>query len=141
MRLVPSPTLTVDDQSNGSLEGGTLALITRPTLRLARQRLREHLTTHGLDPDDACLILSELASNSLLHAGDTAAIAWHLHGNRLRIGVADASALGLAVIEETCTREGGRGLLLVEQLAHRWGVRPLGPLGKECWVELHLKAT
>jgi hypothetical protein len=52
-----------------------------------------------------------------LHGGETAAVAWRLCGDRLRIGVADGAAPGLGVIQENCTREGGRGLLLAEQLA------------------------
>jgi anti-sigma regulatory factor (Ser/Thr protein kinase) len=141
MRLVPFPTSTVDGQSAGSGEGVFLALVARSTLRMVRHRLRDHLTSLGLDPDDACLLLSELAGNALLHGGETAAVAWRLCGDRLRIGVADGTALGLGVIQENCAREGGRGLLLVDQLAEEWGVRPLGALGKEAWCELQVKAT
>ncbi|MEU8867613.1 ATP-binding protein [Streptomyces umbrinus] len=34
--------------------------------------------------------------------------------------------------------EGGRGLLLVQALATRWGVRPYPPSGKTVWCELDL---
>ncbi|TQF01193.1 ATP-binding protein [Kitasatospora acidiphila] len=141
MRLVPFQASIVDGQSDGSGGGIVLALVSRSTLRLARHRLRDHLTSFGLDPDDACLILSELAGNALLHGGETAAVAWCLCGDRLHIGVADGSALGLAVIQENCAREGGRGLLLVDQLAKEWGVRPLGALGKAAWCELQVRAA
>jgi anti-sigma regulatory factor (Ser/Thr protein kinase) len=141
MRLVPFPTATVDGQFDDSGGGVFLALVARSTLRLVRHRLRDHLTSMGLDPDDACLLLSELAGNALLHGGETAAVSWRLCGDRLHIGVADGAALGLAVIRESCSREGGRGLLLVEQLAKEWGVRPLGALGKVAWCELQVKAA
>ncbi|TQF05877.1 ATP-binding protein [Kitasatospora acidiphila] len=135
------PTATVDHQADATGEGGLLALVVRSTLRTARHRLRDHLTAHGLASDDACLVLSELVGNSLLHGGETAAVAWRLCGDRLHIGVADAAAHSLPVIEDACTREGGRGLLLVDQLTEAWGVRPLGALGKETWCRLPVKAA
>ncbi|MGC0312154.1 ATP-binding protein [Kitasatospora acidiphila] len=141
MRLIPVPTPTVDDPSVTAADDPLLALVVGATLRAARHRLRDHLTSLGLDPDDACLVLSELVGNALLHGGDTAAVAWRLAGDRLHIGVADAAALSLPVIQDSCTREGGRGLLLVEQLAESWGVRPLGALGKETWCNLQVASA
>ncbi|MCC9311452.1 ATP-binding protein [Kitasatospora sp. RB6PN24] len=141
MRLVPLPSAAVDAfPSHPTAEGSQLALVVPATLRAARHRLRDQLTAHGLDPDDACLVLSELGGNALLHGGESAAVAWCLSGSRLRIAVADTCALSLPVIPSACTREGGRGLLLVEQLAESWGVRPLGALGKEVWCTCALKA-
>jgi anti-sigma regulatory factor (Ser/Thr protein kinase) len=141
MSLVPLPTPVIDGQSDCVGDNSRLALVVRSTLRAARHRLRDHLTAHGLDPDDACLVLSELAGNALLHGGESAAVAWRLRGDRLHIAVADGAALSLPVLQGGCTREGGRGLLLVEQLAKEWGVRPLGTLGKEVWCELQIKAV
>ncbi|MDH6144089.1 MULTISPECIES: ATP-binding protein [Kitasatospora] len=141
MSLVPLLTYAVDGPSDPDDEDTLTALVVRATVGTARHRLRDHLTAHGLDPDDACLVLSELLGNALLHGGETAAVAWRLSGDRLRIGVADTAALSLPVIQDACTREGGRGLLLVEQLAHSWGVRPLGALGKEVWCNLEVKAA
>jgi anti-sigma regulatory factor (Ser/Thr protein kinase) len=139
MRLVPLPTPSHDGHPDAP--HGVLALVVRSTLRTARHRLRDHLTAHGVDPDDACLLLSELVGNSLLHGGESAAVAWRLHGDRLRIAVADGAALGLPVLQQNCAREGGRGLLLIDQLAESWGVQPLGALGKEIWCELLVKAS
>ncbi|WP_181799382.1 ATP-binding protein [Kitasatospora acidiphila] len=141
MRLIPVPTTTGDGPSVTTSDDPLIALVVDATLRAARHRLRDHLTSLGLDPDDACLVLSELVGNALLHAGDTAAVAWRLVGDRLHIGVADAAALSLPVVQGSCTREGGRGLLLVDQLAESWGVRPLGTLGKETWCDLQVKAA
>jgi anti-sigma regulatory factor (Ser/Thr protein kinase) len=139
MRLVPLPTPALT--SNHPTSDG-IALVAGPTLRAARHRLRDHLTAHGLDPDDACLVLSELASNALLHAGEAAAVAWRLcEGGLLHLAVADGTALSLPLLQGSCPREGGRGLHLIDQLADEWGVRPLGELGKEVWCTLRLKAA
>ncbi|MGC0311876.1 ATP-binding protein [Kitasatospora acidiphila] len=141
MSLVPLPVPHLDDPSSIPIDGIRLTLVARATLRSARHRLRDHLTAHGLDPEDACLVLSELAGNSLLHAGETAAVAWHLVGDLLHLTVADSAALSLPVLQGGCAREGGRGLLLVEQLTDEWGVRPLGTLGKETWCTVRLTAA
>ncbi|WP_246213518.1 ATP-binding protein [Kitasatospora viridis] len=113
----------------------------RSTLRAARHRLRDHLAAHGLDPDDACLLLSELVGNALLHGGDSAAVVWEVRGDRLYIGVADGSPAELALVPDGGERDGGRGLFLVDLLAVEWGVRPLGESGKEIWCELAVKAA
>jgi two-component sensor histidine kinase len=139
MRLVPLPTTSIDGESDSNVDAGVLALVVRSTLRAARHRLRDHLTDHGLDPDDACLVLSELVGNALLHGGEAAAVAWRLVGDQLYIGVADSAPAGLPVLDGTCTREGGRGLFLVDLLVEQWGVRPLGSLGKEAWCRLQVK--
>jgi anti-sigma regulatory factor (Ser/Thr protein kinase) len=140
MRLVPLPTPSSAD-SRPELTGAVVALVVSATLRAARHRLRDHLADHGLDPDDACLVLSELVSNALLHGGEAAAVGWRVVGDHLHLGVADTTTAGLPVHDGTCGREGGRGLFLVDQLAKEWGVRPLGALGKEVWCRLQLKAT
>ncbi|TQF04452.1 ATP-binding protein [Kitasatospora acidiphila] len=145
MRLVPLPSPSHDEHpysSSDSVDSFDLvALVVRSTLSSTRHRLHDQLTAHGLDPDDACLVLSELVGNALLHGGESAAVAWRLHGDRLHIGVADGAALGLTVLQEHCQRDGGRGLFLVDLLAESWGVRPLGTVGKEIWCQLQVKAA
>jgi two-component sensor histidine kinase len=136
MRLVPLPTPSTDVHPDPA--GGAIALVVSSTLCAARHRLRDHLADHGLDSDDACLVLSELVSNALLHGGEAAAVAWRLTGSLLHLGVADPTAAGLPVTDGTCSREGGRGLFLVDQLAKEWGVSPLGALGKVVWCRLQL---
>ncbi|MCC9309384.1 hypothetical protein LN042_20250, partial [Kitasatospora sp. RB6PN24] len=65
MRLVPLPSPSHDGHPDASSDSfDLLALVVRSTLRTARHRLRDHLTAHGLDPDDACLVLSELVGNA-----------------------------------------------------------------------------
>jgi anti-sigma regulatory factor (Ser/Thr protein kinase) len=107
----------------------------------ARRALTDWLgahTTNGL-LSDAPLIVSELVTNSLRHAGLKGAAAVRvcaaLADGVLRIEVEDAGTNG-AVIRRTPNRDrgGGFGLNIVDSLALRWGVERAG--GTTVWVEL-----
>jgi serine/threonine-protein kinase RsbW len=86
---------------------------------------------------DAQLLLSELVTNSVRHAGLPGAervhvAAWMREG-RLRLEVRDAGASGTVAPREPDHR-GGYGLQLVDALAHRWGV--IRGDGTRVWAEL-----
>jgi len=77
----------------------------------------------------ALLLLSELATNNVVYApvdtkarGDFHVRAFFLHG-WLRVEVRDAHgrAPSLRVVTPDATAEGGRGLVLVNAFASRWG--------------------
>jgi two-component sensor histidine kinase len=88
------------------------------------------------------LVLSELVTNALRvpvprdrQVG--VRIARSLEDGLLRLEVSDAGA-GKPEVRVPCDEEtGGRGLLLVEALAHRWGVEErAGRIGKTVWAAL-----
>lgn len=92
--------------------------------------------------DDVLLCVSELATNALVHGVPPGrGYRVHLHldsGGRLRVEVHD-SGPGLARVREATVdadaeAEGGRGLLLVSELADKWGVDERTP-GKIVWCE------
>jgi anti-sigma regulatory factor (Ser/Thr protein kinase) len=88
---------------------------------------------------DARLMVSELATNSVLHggAGDgrTLVMSVDLLPSFLRVEVADpAGGFDPPEPPPDPTSEGGRGLALVANLASRWGTRRAPP-GK-AWFEL-----
>ncbi|QNE74936.1 ATP-binding protein [Streptomyces finlayi] len=91
---------------------------------------------------DGELVLSELVTNALRvpAPGDRMVgvrIVCTGKGERLRLEVSDAGA-GRPEVQRAGELDAtGRGLLLVEALAHRWGVdeRPAG-IGKTVWAEL-----
>ncbi|MEU1481719.1 ATP-binding protein [Streptomyces sp. NPDC005760] len=117
--------------------------------RLARRLAVRHLEERGYPPasDTSCavaLVVAELAANAVLHgrvpghdfglrvALDTAA-------GLVRVEVADAtSAKRPPTTTPSSVPEGesGRGLLLVDTLAVRWGSAPRHPLGKTVWAEV-----
>jgi hypothetical protein len=86
---------------------------------------------------DARLLVSELVTNSVRHAGlatdDVVRISADVTGDIVRLEVDDAGTDG-TVAPRPPTPEGGFGLHLVEALAHRWGVTREG--FTSVWVEL-----
>lgn len=92
--------------------------------------------------EDVRLCVSELASNALTHgtSGDHCFLLVLDHdGTRVRVEVHDSRGRGEGA-EPKVRRPGegevrGRGLLIVEAVADRWGVEGREPLGKMVWAE------
>ncbi len=104
---------------------------------IARRAVGELLGGRDLDVEVAELLVTELVANSARHAGqghvEVRAI---LRDDLVRIEVDDDSRrLPGALLEPRWEQESGRGLLMVEVLADRWGAEPL-PAGKRVWFEL-----
>ncbi|CAL9519943.1 hypothetical protein SUDANB21_03827 [Streptomyces sp. enrichment culture] len=119
---------------------------TRRGARLARLLAAEQLRSWGLPLDPARLIVAELATNAVVHG--------RVPGRSFRLGLTVAAPATLRV-EVTDTRgeylptrarttaraepaESGYGLLLVEELADRWGVFGGPAPCKTVWAELDL---
>ncbi|MFJ9032763.1 SpoIIE family protein phosphatase [Streptomyces sp. NPDC102274] len=82
------------------------------------------------------LIVSELVTNAIRYG--TGPIRLRLmRQSRLIVEVADANSTSPRLRHARTTDEGGRGLFLVAQLAHRWGTRHT-PEGKIIWAEQEL---
>ncbi|WP_345576044.1 ATP-binding protein [Streptomyces prasinosporus] len=119
---------------------------TRRGARLARLLATEQLRSWEVPLDPARLLVAELAANAVVHG--------RVPGRSFRLSLAVTVSATLR-IEVTDTRgeqwptrartdaeagpaESGYGLLLVEELADRWGVRG-GPVPcKTVWAELDL---
>ena len=105
----------------------------------ARHLLAAHLPSWGLDAVrwSAELVLTELATNAVLHAHDTgfSVTLQALPGGALRIEVADGSVRVPRVCEYGVQATTGRGVGLVADLSREWGVRGR-PGGKTVWCEL-----
>ena len=89
--------------------------------------------------DAALLLASELLANVLVHTDQEATLVAALHGppgeRRLRVEVADQSDEQPHRRTPGEMASSGRGLILLELLAHRWGMQPRGQ-GKCIWFEL-----
>ncbi|MBV6699286.1 ATP-binding protein [Kitasatospora aureofaciens] len=83
---------------------------------------------------DLELCASEVIANALEHARARCKVTVRWTGERLRVEVADNSLRppGSDTTEDAVT--GGRGLILVDGLAHSWGWHPAGS-GKVVWFE------
>ncbi|WP_262705008.1 MULTISPECIES: ATP-binding protein [Streptomyces] len=118
---------------------------TRKGARLARLLATERLRSWGLPFETAALIIAELAANAALHGrvpGRNFRLTLTVTGDTLRIEVRDPRVERLPSI---CPKDGmnapgehGHGLLLVEELADRWGVVP-ELICKTVWAELALR--
>jgi anti-sigma regulatory factor (Ser/Thr protein kinase) len=109
-------------------------------VRTARQLVRAALSVWNLGGDlesGAVLIMSELATNVVQHAeGRWMRVSVTRPGvNCVRVAVSDRSRLPLAFHAPETDAVGGRGLLLVEATANRWGV-DYRRWGKVVWADL-----
>lgn len=88
--------------------------------------------------DDALLCLSELATNAVLHSrsgrpGGRFTVCVRVAAGSLRVAVADEG--GPWERQRDRGGQSGRGLLIVGELASRWG-REDGAAGRTVWFEI-----
>ncbi|MCM2577990.1 ATP-binding SpoIIE family protein phosphatase [Streptomyces meridianus] len=90
--------------------------------------------------DAAVLLLSEMVTNVLLHTDGDAMLVAEMIGSRgdrrLRVDVADPSDELPRRRQPGEMASSGRGLMMLELLAHAWGVDPRGE-GKCIWFEIY----
>ncbi len=105
----------------------------------ARHFVAAELSLRNLDRlvDVAVLLVSELVTNAVHHAGGPVRLQLAVDTDTVRVDVGDeVPDLPLAAPADGFA-QGGRGLLIVEALASRWGVEAMLP-GKRVWFELDL---
>lgn len=86
----------------------------------------------------ACLIVSELVTNAVRHCHaqqPVEVVILRYASDGVRISVKDPCPTQVVRREAALDDEGGRGLLLVEAMALRWGSEAL-PQGKAVWAEI-----
>ena len=107
---------------------------------------------HPPESDASCavaLVVGELAANAVQHG--------RVPGHDFRLGLSldeTAGVVRIEVADAAATRqppavpptaypdgESGRGLLLVDLLAARWGWTPRHPVGKTVWAEVQTVAS
>ena len=104
----------------------------------ARHFVARHLEAHGCEDvvPDAGLIVSELATNALVHAGTGFEVSVDVGEDAVLLRVADGSAHLPVLGEFGLAGSGGRGLGIVAALADAWGVTPEPGGGKSVWARL-----
>ena len=104
----------------------------------AREQLRlfaGHLP--DVTVDDAVVMVSELVTNALVHGRPEITLRLWLTADRLTVAVADLGESMLACAVPRLQQASGRGLIIVDALATRWGVSwPSRRVGKQVWFEL-----
>jgi anti-sigma regulatory factor (Ser/Thr protein kinase) len=121
--------LPTDKLAPGAARGVLSALL--PAWRLA-----------GL-VEDATLIVSEMVTNAVRHAPDSASVELELlavEDQTLRISLADGSTVKPMIRELANETPTGRGMHIVEQVAEAWGAEE-HENGKRVWVELRAQPS
>jgi anti-sigma regulatory factor (Ser/Thr protein kinase) len=115
------------------------SLVLPPTARAARAA-RDMVSRACLDwgrssqIQAATLVVSELVTNAMVHAGTDLEVSMTRCGPRLRVAVKDHSG-GLPHIQDAGgSGVTGRGLVLVNAFCESWGVLPTGDGGKVVWA-------
>ena len=106
----------------------------------SRQFVGNAVTDLGTDVRDAAvLMVSELATNAIVHAGSGFEVGIERTATCLRVEVTDIGAGEPKLQSPPSSEPHGRGLRIVQELADQWGMdhgasRP----GKTVWYEVRL---
>ena len=103
----------------------------------ARRFVRQCLATHRHEisaDEDVTLVVSELATNAVRHAGTPFSVTLASQGGTLLLTVQDASPALPGEARMTPHALGGRGLRLVEAHSAAWGVEREHAGGKSVWA-------
>jgi len=94
---------------------------------------RWHVVAEGLGS-----VVTELVSNAIRHAGGNLSFSLRYDDDTVTVEVADPSPALPALRSAMPLDPTGRGLVIVENFAHHWGVRAgrNGMGGKVVWAEL-----
>lgn len=110
-----------------------------PSVPAARHFVVDLLRAWGApqDRDDAALLVTELVANVVDHVGGDDYLTLELTASdgRLRVAVLDVSPMPPVVHGPSPDRPRGRGLLMVQTIAERWGSEHRQG-GKRVWFEL-----
>jgi anti-sigma regulatory factor (Ser/Thr protein kinase) len=101
--------------------------------RLTRS-LRDELPADVADRVE--LVVSELATNAVRHAATPYEVSVRVFPT-VRVEVSDASPDRPVRARDDTSEPNGRGLLIVDKCADRWGVDPL-PSGKVVWADVRM---
>ncbi len=102
--------------------------------RFAVDAARSH--DPAIDTDVVALLVSELATNAMLHGEGQVKVRVLARRAGVRVEVGDASSQRPSRPVPSLDAEGGRGIALVEALASAWGVESSSINGKTVWFEL-----
>jgi anti-sigma regulatory factor (Ser/Thr protein kinase) len=111
----------------------------RRARRLARERLQALVLPGTMNEVE--LVVGELVANSIDHggvlAGEPIEVGVALQADVVRVEVSDQGFKGFrpALVRPPSSGTSGRGLVIVDSLAERWGVRRSGP-ATIVWAEL-----
>jgi anti-sigma regulatory factor (Ser/Thr protein kinase) len=87
---------------------------------------------------EVMLMVSELATNAIVHAGTTFGLSIERADRWVRVEVVDGGSGDVQMLAPSMGDSQGRGLQLVELLSDRWGTTSLTEGGKVVWFVRNL---
>jgi anti-sigma regulatory factor (Ser/Thr protein kinase) len=140
---VNQETVTPEAQPGTPIRNFSVLLSPTPRgARLGRLLATEQLRIWGLPLDPAAHIVAELTTNATTHGrvpGRDFRLTLYVVADTLRIEVTDTRGDRLPYAQGSVPdAESGRGLVLVDALADRWGWGQGPPPRKTVWAELDL---
>ena len=103
----------------------------------ARTFVSTHLLTHDLACmlDDVQLVVSELATNAMVHADTRFTVMVQRRSDAVRLEVQDRSSERPVLVAARELDTGGRGVAIVDAVTRAWGVDAGNGGGKTVWAE------
>ena len=114
----------------------TVAFAVQPvSASKAREFVARHLRDHGMSDlvDDVQLVVSELATNAMVHAQTPFSVILIGFVQAVRLEVSDGSQDGSFMVTARLLDTTGRGIAIVGELSRDWGVTT-GAAGKSVWA-------
>ncbi|MDQ6840265.1 MAG: ATP-binding protein [Actinomycetota bacterium] len=102
----------------------------------ARRFVTRSLTDWGFTNPDVSLLVSELATNAVLHARSDFQVCVTAVLERIRVEVSDHNSRVPTMVPVPADAHSGRGLMLIQALAGAWGVEAHPGAGKTIWFEV-----
>lgn len=106
----------------------------------ARHFVATSLEGWGLINPDVTLLVSELATNAVLHARSEFQVCVAAVAERIRVEVSDSNSRLPTLVSVPSDAYSGRGLMLLQALAGSWGVETHANNGKTIWFEVAVRA-
>jgi anti-sigma regulatory factor (Ser/Thr protein kinase) len=129
-------------ESEGAFQGSDVFVPVPAAVPAARRFVERVLRLWGEDDllVDASLVISELATNAVEHAGSPFRVRLHRIGEIVRISIEDVGPARPQLRVAAPDDFGGRGVAIVRELAQLWGCDSL-PDGKIVWAELRSRRS
>jgi anti-sigma regulatory factor (Ser/Thr protein kinase) len=106
----------------------------------ARRFVVSVLDAWGLEIEDLPLLVSELATNAVLHARSDFEVTVIRSNRRIRVEVFDQNTRLPTFAAAPPDAYSGRGLMILRGLASAWGVESHSDIGKTIWFEVAVPA-
>lgn len=105
----------------------------------ARRFVECCLEAAGLRSTDVALLVSELATNAVLHARSDFTVSIEIQAQRAHVEVFDRNTRLPTFSAVRADAHSGRGLMLLQALSEAWGVQSHSDSGKTIWFDLSVK--